>query len=65
MKSSDPPAVRLQNPRSAGPGAGGRDTADVRPSSSCQVIGLAHWVLVTGPVGPLLNDGAFSPQRPV
>ena len=65
MKSSDPLAVRLQKPRIAGPGAGGSDTADVRPSSSCQVIGLAHCVLVTGPVGPLLKEGSCWPHRPV
>ena len=65
MNSSDPFAVALQKPLSAGPATGGRDTAEVRPSSTCQVIGVAHWVLVTGPVGPLLNDGSACPQRPV
>ena len=65
MNSSDPSRVRSQKESTAGPPTTGRATAPSRPSSSCQVTGCAHWVFVFGPVGPLLNEGAFSPQRPV
>ena len=62
-----------QRPRGGDAAEGGQARAGdrgqrhrlLRPSSTCQVTGVAHCVFVTGPVGPLLNDGACWPQWPV
>ena len=64
MNSIEPLALRLQNASVALDPANGRATALSRPSSSTHVTGADHCVFDTGPVGPLLNDGAFSPQCP-
>ncbi len=62
LNSSEPVADRSQNASVARDVANGRAAALSRPSSSTHVTGDDHCVLVTGPVGPLSNDGAFSPQ---
>ena len=65
MNSSEPAAVRCRNhPLLRHPPVVLRPR-DARPSSCCQLTGVVHCVFVFGPVGPLLNDGAFSPHRPV
>ena len=63
--ATDPPRTITQNAVVANDPSLGRSTAPTRPSSSTHVTGDAHWDLVAGPVGPLLNDGWRSPQRPV
>ena len=64
MKSIEPFVLRSQNASVALEPANGRATALSRPSSSTHVTGADHCDFDTGPVGPLLNAGASSPQCP-
>ena len=63
--ATEPTRTVAQNAVVANEPSPGSSTAPTRPSSCTQVTGAAHCDLVAGPVGPLLNEGCCSPQRPV